>query len=409
MNKPNEFFKEIFGSTIKQIEYPFHPTDEILRDYFFGKLQAQQTFSTERLDQFRRGKLDVWSRTEVSAHVMTCRRCSMFINDLIVQSSTKPKRSWQRVLSSLLSIEPLRRSIRPVPGFARVIMVTQFMLILALAGAMYLRLQISEPSLATVESTAPKDTKMPQVQQDKMPLPNTVLTKDTAKGAMQSPDSLATTEEPAAKQEESDGVAMSATPSTSASLKSSAADSTQPAIAELTLSLNSADPNKQIYAAQQLGVLRNPSSVPPLVEAFSATSNPQFQRVIITALREIWEETQNEYLQTAESLIAFKKTAENKPSDPDLHKGLFSDFSLRISFGQDETGYPLHFKVRFHQDVTLREINALSRQVRGLFILDENTPDEAILKLPEKGEEELKQILQVLSQNPKVKFIERQK
>ena len=406
MDKPNEFFKEIFGSAIKQIEYPFHPADETLKAFIAGNLKSNQIFSAARLNQFRRGKLTEWNRTEVSAHVITCKRCSVLVREFSNKSVPKTSRSWWQGLIRILSFEPMRRSLRPVPTFARLIMIAQLALILTLSGAIYLNSQtLTEPVIATSEGTPPERTKTQQTQ-EKTNHPEINLMKTDMK-INPEPDNPMTPAESIALKNPDNSPVVSATQSVAAGM--TATKTVTPEVAQLALALKSEDPHQQIFAAQQLAALGNSSAVPPLVEAYSNTSNTQVHKVIINALREIWEETQNDYLQAAESLMSFKKTAENKQSEPDLHQGLFSDFSLRISFGQDETHYPIHFKVRFHQDVTLREINAMSRAVGGLFILDENTPDEAILKLPEKSEEDLKKIIQELRQNAKVKFIERQK
>jgi len=397
LDNSNKFFREIFGSSIKQIEYPYHPSDEILRAFIVGKLKSNQIFSTERVNQLQRGKLNEWSRTEVSAHIMTCRRCSVFVHEFPTKRSTS--RSWWPRLVQTLSLEPMRRSISLVPTFARVVMVAQFALILALSGAIYFRLQPTlEPIVTTTENPVSKQDHPPtQLAQPEKSDPSKIDLAKTDLAPPASPESLAT------KNIEK----MKTMPATD-TMASVAVGAAQSDVTQLSLLLKSDDPDQQISAAQQLAVLRNPSAVPPLVEAYSTTSNAQVHKVIINALREIWDETQNEYLQAAESLIAFKKSAETKLADPDLHQGLFSNFSFRVSFGQDETSYPIHLKVRFHQDVTLREVNALSRAIGGLFVLDENTPDEAILKLPEKSKEDLNKLIKELEQNPKVKHIEKQ-
>ncbi len=75
-----EFLEKI--STLKPLEYKAHPSDRILIDHLSGKLSKDWRFSDRRLENLLRGELADWTHTDVSAHVLTCVRCTRRVASL---------------------------------------------------------------------------------------------------------------------------------------------------------------------------------------------------------------------------------------------------------------------------------------------------------------------------------------
>ena len=386
--KPDDFFREIFAEPLTKIEYPYHPSEEILHSYLTGKLQARQDFSNERLLQLQKGHLSDWSRTEVSTHIMTCVYCSKRIYTLSAQSSERAA-WWTKVLETL-SLRPIRRSMTPMPAFARVIMVAQFVVIFALIGVIYFK---PAPFFTTEISTAYSETPTtPNIAQDVKKEPQPPSQSPLPQTAIRQPAPVTTS-----------------TKSTSPAIPLQTAN-TSALIPVLAGQLKSSDQEQQIHAAQQLGALGDPQGVAPLIEAFGMTSDSKARQYFARALGEIYEKTQDEYYQVVESFKSFQNRPNNSQGDHDLIKDLFSQIKIDINLGaQDDAQYPHKIRISFHQDVTLHEVNSLAHDVGGVLVFSESSSDELVLKLPQKTDDELKEIMLRFEQDPRVKSVQKVK
>lgn len=75
-------FAELFAG-LRGLEYSDHPSEEVLRAYVANRLldspgagRVGATFRDERaFENFLRGHIARWTRSEVSMHILTCTRC----------------------------------------------------------------------------------------------------------------------------------------------------------------------------------------------------------------------------------------------------------------------------------------------------------------------------------------------
>lgn len=387
--KPDDFFREIFAQPLAKIEYPYHPSEEILHSYLTGKLLARQYFSSERLIQLQTGRLSDWSRTEVSTHIMTCVYCSKRIRTLAAQSSEQVA-WWTKVLETL-SLQPLRRSLTPMPGFARIVMAAQFVVIFALIGVIYFK---PAPFFTTeISTTQSEPSAIPNMTKETMTEPKLPPQATVPQTALKQPAPVATSASPA-----------SASPPTT-TLQTA---NTSALIPVLASQLKSSDQEQQIHAAQQLGALGDPQGVAPLIEAFGATSDSKARQYFARALGDIYQKTQDEYYQVVGSFKSFQNSPHNSQGDHDLIMELFNQLKIDFNLGaQDDPQYPHKIKISFHQDVTLHEVNSLAHDVGGVLVFSESSADELVLKLPQKTDDELKEIIRQFEQDPRVKAVQK--
>ena len=388
--KPDDFFREIFAQPLAKIEYPYHPSEEILHSYLTGKLQTRQLFSSERLIQLQTGRLSDWSRTEASAHIMTCVYCSKRIRTLAEQLSSERVTWWAKV-SGTLSLRPIRRLLTPVPALARVVMVAQLVVIFALAGVIYFK---PTPFFTTeISTTQSEPSAIPNMTKEALTEPKLPPQAAAPPTALKQPAPVATSTNPA-----------SAAPSTT-TLQTANASALIPVLAS---QLKSSDQEQQIHAAQQLGALGDPQGVAPLIEAFGATSDSKARQYFARALGDIYQKTQDEYYQVVESFKSYQTGPNTASGNHDLIKDLFSQFKIDLNLNtSDDSHYPHKIKISFHQDVTLHEVNNLARDVGGVLVFSESSADELVLKLPQKTDDELKEIIRKFEQDPKVKSIQK--
>jgi hypothetical protein len=372
-----DFFEEVFGRSLQQIEYPHHPSEENLQAYLAGKLSARQAFSRERLNLMQRGRLNDWSRTEVSAHVMTCTRCSSLVREFSVQAATKS--SWGARLAATLRWPPLRNAATPIPAFARALIATQFAIIVALSGLIYFKPAplFTSPVVRISEISSPKEATHDHEIKPILPPAET----------------------PAALSSVPPTPTAAAPPTERKHLLQTSSTLEIPA---LTTELASDDPHKQIDAAQRLGQLGDPAGVSPLVQAYRTTKDTEVHKVIIHALREIWEGVESDYYQVSSSLKSLQSALDASPSEESFLRKLIDTLDI-----QEQTPYPVTLRLLFHHDVTLRELNSLARSLQGILELSEAGPDEVVIRLAQKNDDELKSIIQELEKNPRIKQVQR--
>jgi hypothetical protein len=363
-----ELFAELFGQPIDQIEYPYHPSEKTLQLFLANRLRTRPAFSEERRRQLQRGQVADWSRTEVSAHLLTCIRCAERIEQLHQPAPTTVG-GWARA-KQLLTLGPLRPSAGPLPGLARVIMAAQFIVILSLTGLIYFK-----------------------------PAPLSSSARFAA---------------PAAK-------TLHSPPSPTAP-RSSESPTAGPLLGEaqlipvLSKQLESSDPKTQIQAAERLAELGDPRGIEPLLQAYSSSRDLRVREITKRALGEIYEKAENDYYQIVQS---FSKLKDDIAQQSGQNPGLLSDLSdlvsrlkIDVNMAAGETielDYPHAIKIVFHQDVTLREVTSLARSVGGVFTMPDSSVDEIVLKLPPQPDEALKALIFQVERSPRVRTVQRLK
>jgi hypothetical protein len=80
MKKLDKFFEELLADLEDvRVKHKFHPPLSVLKRYVNGRLKDEWTKDFER---FVRGDLDDWKLSEVSLHVLTCKRCEVIVERL---------------------------------------------------------------------------------------------------------------------------------------------------------------------------------------------------------------------------------------------------------------------------------------------------------------------------------------
>jgi hypothetical protein len=157
--------KEIMGSPLEPIPYSSHPSDAVLRDYIQGRLSQSSSLDVAALQA---GRLSTWHRAEVTAHLLTCPECAHFVRQLRAEPSP------HRLQAFFEKLWPKRA---PVPMFARVIMLAQFVIILCLAGVIYFKPAPFFSALSPTASVPPSSeiTKKPAEQAPPTPHPQQMV------------------------------------------------------------------------------------------------------------------------------------------------------------------------------------------------------------------------------------------
>lgn len=117
--------KEIIATPVEEIAYSSHPSERVLQEYIAGRLTSSGSFDIVGLQS---GSMARWHRAEITAHLLTCQRCAQIVAAL---------REEPRRLRAFL--ERLIPSREPVPAFARVVMLAQFVIIISLVGVIYFK------------------------------------------------------------------------------------------------------------------------------------------------------------------------------------------------------------------------------------------------------------------------------
>ena len=90
-SKLSGIFRELFAKEIEPIQYANHPTDEVLRAYLTRRLPKGWRDPQQHLDSIRHGNvMESWQRNEVTAHLVTCKRCQMHIEEIRNELSAAP-------------------------------------------------------------------------------------------------------------------------------------------------------------------------------------------------------------------------------------------------------------------------------------------------------------------------------
>lgn len=157
--------KEIIGAPLGGIAYSSHPSEGVLRDYIAGRLERSRGFDVVGLQS---GSLTKWHRAEVTAHLLTCRRCAQLVAELRREPASR-----RALLEWLL---PQRE---PVPAFARVVMLVQLVIIVGLVGIIYFKPAPFFPSLSPTASVIPsQEIKKSQEQAPPPPQPQGMTTSE---------------------------------------------------------------------------------------------------------------------------------------------------------------------------------------------------------------------------------------
>lgn len=139
--KQRDPLREIMEKPLESLPYSSHPSDAILRDYSHGRLGQSGSFDVTGLQT---GSLVGWHRAEVTAHLLTCRRCAQIVTQMRAEPSKR-----KALLDWLIP------SREPVPAFARLVMLAQFVIILSLVGIIYFKPAPFFSSLSPTASVIP--------------------------------------------------------------------------------------------------------------------------------------------------------------------------------------------------------------------------------------------------------------
>jgi hypothetical protein len=156
-----DWLEEIIGAPLTSISYESHPADEVLRAYIQGRLDRSGPLDTAGL---RAGNLTIWHRAEVTAHLLTCRRCIHLVAELRAAPSVTP--APNRLKAFFERLFPTRQ---PMPAFARSIVIAQFAIILGLVGVIYFKPVPFFPSLNPMASVIPSS----EITKPQEPAPQT--------------------------------------------------------------------------------------------------------------------------------------------------------------------------------------------------------------------------------------------
>ncbi len=163
--KQRDPLREIMEKPLEPLPYSSHPSDAILRDYSHGRLGQSGSFDVAGLQA---GRLARWHRAEVTAHLLTCRRCAQLVAEL----------RQEPVLRRAL-LEWLLPQREPVPAFARAVMLVQFVIIVGLVGIIYFKPAPFFPSLSPTASVIPApEIKKSQEQAPPLPQPQGMITSE---------------------------------------------------------------------------------------------------------------------------------------------------------------------------------------------------------------------------------------
>ncbi len=159
-----DHLREIIGRPLGDIAYSSHPSKGVLRDYIAGRLKGSRGFDVAGLQS---GDLMRWHRAEVTAHLLTCRRCAQLVTELRHEPS--------RLSTFLQRLSPARE---PVPAFARVVMLAQFVIIMGLVGIIYFKPAPFFSPLSPTASVIPSHKQVPPAPQPQVlpsdPIPQLV-------------------------------------------------------------------------------------------------------------------------------------------------------------------------------------------------------------------------------------------
>ncbi len=76
----DQFFERV--NQIQPISWKHHPPDRILRDFATDQLTTTWVPSKEHFEKILKEQLEIWTATDVRAHVLTCKVCSERIGRL---------------------------------------------------------------------------------------------------------------------------------------------------------------------------------------------------------------------------------------------------------------------------------------------------------------------------------------
>lgn len=156
--------KEIIGAPLGDIAYSSHPSEGVLRDYIAGRLQRSGGFDVVGLQS---GSLTRWHRAEITAHLLTCQRCAQLVTELRQEPS--------RLRTFLQQLSPARE---PVPVFARVVMLAQFVIIMGLVGIIYFKPAPFFSPLSPTASVIPSHQQAPPTPHPQMMPPTSEALSD---------------------------------------------------------------------------------------------------------------------------------------------------------------------------------------------------------------------------------------
>jgi len=300
-------FEELFSRDVEMPHHAHHPPKEVLRCYLSGRL-SRSWRGPERLLSDPQGE---WRHQEVSAHLISCRRCREEFHTL---KASKFKLWRQHIWSAGRA---LRGRLAQVPRPALATIAVQSLIIAALTALLFVQ-------------PAPL-----------FPQPEEVPPAAAVAGAS----------EEAAPAE----VGEAALPEPLAQ-----------AIQTLT-----EDPNPQVRlsAAKRLRQWSDPRLVELLTQVYERERHPEVRDVLAQTLSSIWTHTEGQYINVARSLRRLLEREHQGPlslrMDIDLGRILSELDELRL-----ELKFPRTLICTGRPDLTLEELSMLASQLDGRILID---------------------------------------
>lgn len=338
-----EWWRAIFGSSLRSLSYEAHPSEKILHCYIDGGLERGGRFELAALEQGQPTR-----RAEVTAHLLTCQRCA----DLVAswhagqRARSRPIREWLSWTAG--------RSAQPLPAFARAVIATQFAVILGLSGLIYFKPQPFFSSQTLLENPAA-----------------TVLSPARTSKEPNSPESLLAAPQTAQREDAYD-------------------------IAQLIANLNASDPQLRLRAAQLLGESSDPRAIAALSEILGVEDN-LLQTAAAQALQRIQERFFQQAVQLGQRLLERRLSVRSAPAEPwrsHISTDLYP-FTLRVTFREEAPAREI--------EQLVRRFNALLTYQGQI----EQAPYEFVLQLPAGAARDLDEIIRELSTHPQIRTVRR--
>ena len=315
----DEFFERLFAQDVPEVGLAAHPPDEALRAYLRGRLQRSWPEPDEVSGQER---LTEWTQQVVSMHVLACPRCQEQLRSLQTARHT--------ALWGALSRrgEHVFRWLRRMPRPALATMTVQSLVIVALAGLLFLQ-------------------------------PAPLRSTDLAVGS--EPLAIAPSEEQALTP------TIPPAPEGEEALPPLAVQ----AIETLT---RSPDPQTRLAALQRLQQYPDPSLVEPLTQVYEYESHPEVRQAVARTITQIVSRTETKYTRMWRAIQRIRRTGDEpfaafEQISQQLERLMSDVYEL-----QEQQRYPRALYCSGPQELTLGQLGQILLQVEGQLVFDRSFP-----------------------------------
>jgi hypothetical protein len=315
--KQDQFFQRLFSQDPMDLEHAHHPSDEVLRAYLRGYASRRWRDPESLLSKLTGKHLDEWRHPEISAHVLTCGACRQRTR-VLQREEVSQRTVWTAVDEWVTDV---RRRWRPVPRPAWTTMAVQFVLIVALAGMLFLQPApfFPRPARESAASTVTRGQSPPQAAPPGPTLEMASFLPLPVTQAMQTLD-----QDP--------------------------------------------NPERRMAAAQSLRSYADVRLVEPLTQVFEREGHPQVRRVIAETLTIIWDLSEDQFTSSARTLERIRER----------HVQEFG-FSVSFGFNLEDQGlqalriefqYPYETLCASRPDLTLEQLSEVLSEFEGVLVVD---------------------------------------